>query len=137
MMFFAVVVSTSLAFEPVSLPERPEPPPAMPGCLNVHRAMEDVPAPCTGILVPGADYADLLATEVWARQLELEAHKQIAVARAERDQAAAEAEWWKAQASEATPGFWQRPATQRVIGGGMVLFSVGASAYMLHGISEL
>lgn len=117
------------------LPERPEPPAKVAGeCAKTYPIRRGQPLPlpvaaaptaavCSGVVVPLSDYADLLATEEWAKAIA--ARYKIDVAELERER-----DWYDAKLQEESkpPPFLERPSTQRWLGRLETLVTVGVVA---------
>ena len=80
-------------------------------------------AACSAVVVPLADYADLLATEEWAQAIALRYQLDVAELQHDRD-------WYKAKLEkELAPKPWlERPGTQRWLGRLETLVTVGVVA---------
>ena len=80
-------------------------------------------AACSAVIVPLADYADLLATEEWATAIALRYQLDVAELRHDRD-------WYKTKLEkELEPKPWlERPGTQRWFGRLETLVTVGVVA---------
>jgi len=121
-----------LAAEPIS---RPEPVERVDGeCLKVYplRTGQPLPTPiaspsgnslCSGVAVPLSDYADLLATEKWAKAISSQY-------RIDTTALEADLEWYKKKLEEESkpPPFLERPGTQRWCGRLETLVTVGVVA---------
>ena len=117
-----LLLLSQLAFA-ADAPERPEPPKPVAGqCERVYGINEGQQLPtslvvdpgfaaCSAVAVPLSDYADLLATEEWAKHVAQ--RYEIDTASLERD-----LDWYKAKLDEANkPVPWmEKPATQRWFG---------------------
>ena len=119
-MILLLLLQSALAAD---APERPEPPKQVAGqCERVYAINEGQQLPtslvvdsgfasCSAVAVPLSDYADLLATEEWAKHVAQ--RYEIDTTAIERD-----LNWYKAKLEEVNrPVPWmERPATQRWFG---------------------
>ena len=131
-MILLLLTSVALSGEPIA---RPEPITAVDGeCLKsypIRRGQPFLPAmvsshgdpSCSGVAVPLSDYADLLATEKWAKAVS--SQYRIDTAALEAD-----IEWYKKKLEEESkpPPFLERPGTQRWFGRLETLVTVGVVA---------
>ena len=122
----------SFGAEPIS---RPEPIEQVEGeCLKVYPLRKGQPlptsiaspsgsSPCSAVVVPLSDYADLLATEKWAKAVSSQY-------RIDTTALEADIEWDKKKLEEESkpPPFLERPATQRWFGRLETLVTVGVVA---------
>jgi len=133
---FAIILSAQAdGGEGVELIPRPEPPAAIEGeCKKVFAIDRGRPlpeafrispfsSPCSGVVVPLSDYADLLATEEWAEAVS-------AQYRIDTTALEADLEWYKKKLEEESkpPPFLERPGTQRWFGRLETLVTVGVVA---------
>ena len=130
-----------------SLPLRPEvPTPVMGECEKVFAIDEGRPlpelfrispssSPCSGLVVPLSDYADLLGTEKWAKAINAQYKIDISALKMERN-------WYKDKLdAELKPEPWmERPETQRWFGRietivvvGIVTAGLGTTYYYSSG----
>ena len=113
---------------------RPESPKAVDGeCAKTYPLRRGQPFPipladsslatCSGVVVPLSDYADLLATEEWAKAVA--AKYQIDTTLLDAD-----LNWYKKRLEEESkpPPFLERPGTQRWFGSLETLVTVGVVA---------
>lgn len=117
------------------LPERPAAPAKVVGeCAKTYPIRRGQPFPlpvvadptaaaCSGVVVPLSDYADLLATETWAKAVVARYRVDVAELERERD-------WYAAKLQEESkpPPFLERPGTQRWFGRLETLVTVGVVA---------
>ena len=131
-MILLLLTSIAFAGDPLLRPEPAEPvdgeclkvypirkgQPFLPAMVSPH----GVPS-CSGVAVPLSDYADLLATEEWAKAVS--SHYRIDTAALEAD-----IEWYKKKLEEESepPPFLERPGTQRWFGRLETLVTVGVVA---------
>lgn len=129
-----LLLLTSVAFAGDPIP-RPEPIKSVDGeCLKVYPIRKGQPflpamvsphgdPSCSGVAVPLSDYADLLATEEWAKAVS-------AQYRIDTEALEADIEWYKKKLEEESkpPPFLERPATQRWFGRIETLVTVGVVA---------
>lgn len=102
-----ILASLAFAADP---PERPKPPAPVPGeCAKSIPVVVDTAIPssllsaagkaaCSGVLVPSSQLADLLATEVWADELDGRYRVDMASIEVRLSAEQAQSEWWKEQA---------------------------------------
>jgi len=128
-MIAALLMSAAFAMDP---PPRPDVPKPVAGqCARVIPINKGKPfsseltidvsiSDCSAVAVPLSDYADLLATEVWSKNLS--ARYQIDTAELSRER-----DWYKQRLDlELEPKPWlQRPGTQRWLGRIETLVVVG------------
>ena len=125
-------LAVALAADPIARPEPFEPVDGE--CLKVYPIRKGQPflpamvsphgtPSCSGVVVPLSDYADLLATEKWAKAVS--SQYRIDTAALEAD-----IEWYKKKLEEESepPPFLERPGTQRWFGRLETLVTVGVVA---------
>ena len=131
-MILLLLVSLGYAADPLP---RPEPPKVVAGeCEKVFPINRGQPlperfrispssSPCSGVVVPLSDYADLLATEKWAKAVAAQYAIDTAALEADRD-------WYKKklEAESKPPPFLERAGTQRWFGRLETLVTVGVVA---------
>jgi len=128
----ALMLSSANAEDKYVLPQRPKPPAEVVGeCEKVLAVDKGRPlpelfrispssSPCSGLVVPLSDYADLLNTESWAEAIDAQYRLDISAIKMERD-------WYKTKLEQANlPEPWiERPVTQRWVGRIETLIVVG------------
>lgn len=130
-----LLISPAQADNKYTLPLRPKPPADVVGeCAKVFPIDEGRPlpelfrispssSPCSGLVVPLSDYADLLNTEKWAEAISAQHAVDVSALQMELD-------WYKTRLElETQPAPWmERPATQRWFGRIETLVTVGIVA---------
>ena len=133
---FAIILSAqAVGGEGVKLIPRPAPPPSIEGecekvfAINRGRPLPEAfrispsSSPCSGVVVPLSDYADLLAIEKWSEAIAAQYAIDTTALEADRD-------WYKVKLEEEVkpPPFLERPGTQRWFGRLETLVTVGVVA---------
>ncbi len=142
-----LLLATANAEDKYVLPLRPDAPAQVDGeCdrvtpLDGGRPLPEIfrispsSSPCSGLVVPLSDYADLLATEKWAEAIDAQYKIDVSALKMERD-------WYKTKLdAELKPKPWiERPATQRWLGRietilvvGVVSAGLGTTYYYTSG----
>lgn len=131
-MIVSFLLGTALAASPIL---RPPPPERVPGeCEKVYPVSLGQPlpdillnsssvAPCSAVVVPLSDYADLLSTEQWGEAVAQMYSIDTKMLEMERD-------WYKERLKEQSKPipFLERPSTQRWFGRVETLVTVGVVA---------
>tara|TARA_R110001583_G_scaffold75314_1_gene207457 strand:+ start:3196 stop:3636 length:441 start_codon:yes stop_codon:yes gene_type:complete len=146
-MITMLLMSAAFAMDP---PPRPDAPPPVAGqCARVipinkgerfstELTIDVSISDCSAVAVPLSDYADLLATEVWAKNISTRYQIDTAELMRERD-------WYKQRLNlELEPKPWlQRPGTQRWLGRietivivGIVTAGIGATYHYSAGAGQ-
>jgi hypothetical protein len=131
-MILLFLISLGYAADPLPRPEAPKP--VTGECKKVSPINRGQPlpelfrispssSPCSGVVVPLSDYADLLATEKWAKAVAAQYAIDTAILESDRD-------WYKNKLEEESkpPPFLERPGTQRWFGRLETLVTVGVVA---------
>jgi hypothetical protein len=149
-LLISLILASANAEDKYFLPLRPETPaPVIGECKKVFAIDEGRPlpelfrispssSPCSGLVVPLSDYADLLNTEKWAEAISAQHSLDISVLQMEVD-------WYKTRLElEIQPLPWlERPSTQRWLGRietivivGVVTAGLGTTYYYSSGVGR-